>query len=202
MNRAFTFALIASAVLHVGLAAALLEPRERAPALPMLTASLRPAVALSQPMVERPQAATMPSQVPKGRPRMKEADRTQANPPAASATGAESVAAAETALVAPPAAMPALAVEPPRYDAAYLENPPPAYPRSAKRRGIEGTVMLEALISASGDARDIRLVASAGDSLLDEAAREAVRHWRFAPARRGAEAVEAWVRIPVVYKIN
>lgn len=97
---------------------------------------------------------------------------------------------------------PAPVFEPPRHDVAYLANPPPAYPAAARRRGIEGTVLLEVLVGAGGEARDVKLVASAGDASLDEAARTAVRTWRFVPARRGTEPVEAWVRIPLVYRLN
>lgn len=31
---------------------------------------------------------------------------------------------------------------------------------------------------------------------------DAVRGWRFVPARRGEQAVEAWVRIPLVFRLN
>lgn len=98
---------------------------------------------------------------------------------------------------APPAPL-----EPPRFDAAYLANPPPPYPLSARRRGIEGTATVEARIGPEGDAREVRLANSAGDAALDTAALEAVRHWRFVPARRGGQAVEAWVRIPLVFRLN
>ena len=100
------------------------------------------------------------------------------------------------------ATAPVAVVEPPRYDAAYLANPPPAYPASARRRGIEGTTTVEARVGPGGEAREVKLAASAGDAALDGAALEAVRGWRFVPARRGDLAVEAWVRIPLVFRLN
>jgi len=53
---------------------------------------------------------------------------------------------------APAQPAPEPAVEPPRYNAAYLSNPPPAYPLAARRRGIEGTVLVRAEISAAASA--------------------------------------------------
>lgn len=138
------------------------------------------------------------------------------SPPAAiaapAATAAVQPAAASPAAVpapgpgpssVPPAAVAVQpALEPPRFKAAHLYNPPPPYPNSALRRGIEGTVLVEVLVSRRGEAIDVRLVASAGDETLDKAALEAVHGWRFVPARRGNEAVEATVRIPMEYRLN
>jgi len=37
--------------------------------------------------------------------------------------------------------------------------------------------------------------------LLDNAALEGVREWKFVPARKGAEPVEGWVRVPIVFRL-
>ncbi|UCV03248.1 energy transducer TonB [Dechloromonas denitrificans] len=93
-------------------------------------------------------------------------------------------------------------LELPRFDAAYLANQPPAYPPSARRRGSEGTTIVEARVGLAGEARDVKLAVSAGDEALDRAAMEAVRTWRFVPARRGDQLIEASVRIPLVFRLN
>jgi protein TonB len=93
-------------------------------------------------------------------------------------------------------------LELPRFDAAYLANQPPVYPSSARRRGVEGTTIVEARVGLAGDARDVKLAVSAGDEALDRAAMEAVRTWRFVPARRGEQLIEASVRIPLVFRLN
>lgn len=54
------------------------------------------------------------------------------------------------------------------------------YPEVAKRLKISGAVQLEATVSPSGKVKDVRTVM--GNSVLAEAAKEAVRHWKFAPA--------------------
>jgi protein TonB len=99
-----------------------------------------------------------------------------------------------------PAAEPAL--EPPRYNAAYLSNPPPAYPLAARRRGIEGTVLVRAEISAGGECQRAELKKTSGHEMLDNAALEAVKKWRFVPAKRGSQAVVAWVEVPITFKLE
>ena len=90
----------------------------------------------------------------------------------------------------------------PVFDAAYLQNPPPVYPASAQRKGIQGAVTLEVTVTAAGDARNIMVARSSGWTALDDAARHAIARWRFIPARRGHEVVEAKVLVPVEFKLR
>ncbi|MDD5242186.1 MAG: energy transducer TonB [Sulfuricella sp.] len=105
-----------------------------------------------------------------------------------------------TSVTAPSAAEPT--IEPPRYNAAYLSNPPPAYPLSARRRGVEGTVLVRAEISAGGECLRVELKKTSGAGMLDQAALEAVKKWRFVPAKRGSQAVVAWVEVPITFKLE
>ena len=107
---------------------------------------------------------------------------------------------APTAPVAAPKVEPV--VTPPVFNAAYLRNPPPRYPPSARRNGDEGTVMLRVLVTIDGAAARVELDRSSGFSLLDGAAQDAVRGWRFVPARRGTQNIEDWVRVPVVFRLE
>jgi periplasmic protein TonB len=101
---------------------------------------------------------------------------------------------------APPA--PLAPLEPPRFDMAYLNNPPPAYPGVSLRMKEQGRVILRVLVSASGEAQSIEVRTSSGSERLDRAAIEAVRRWRFAPARRGAETVAAWALVPILFELH
>ena len=108
---------------------------------------------------------------------------------------------------APPAPAPAqplaeAVIEPPRYNAAYLSNPPPAYPLAARRRGIEGTVLIRSEVSATGECLRAELKKTSGHEMLDHAALEAVKKWRFVPAKRGSQAVVAWVEVPITFKLE
>ena len=88
------------------------------------------------------------------------------------------------------------------FRAASLGNRPADYPRLARLRGWEGKVVLKVRVSASGKASDILVETSSGHELLDEAAIEAVRSWRFSPARRGDNPLETWVRVPVDFRLG
>jgi len=93
-------------------------------------------------------------------------------------------------------------VEAPRFNAAYLNNPPPAYPLSARRRGIEGRVLVRAEIQADGSCSRVALKKTSGSDLLDQAALEAVRKWHFVPAKKGSQAITAWVEVPITFKLE
>ena len=96
----------------------------------------------------------------------------------------------------------AVVVTPPRSDAAYLNNPRPAYPLAARRRGDQGTVLVRVLVTAEGLAVSVGLEKSSGHPALDEAALAAVKTWRFIPARQGAQAIESPYVVPIVFKVE
>lgn len=106
---------------------------------------------------------------------------------------------AASAYSAAPVAAP---VTPPRFDAAYLDNPAPAYPAAARRLGEQGRVVLRVHVSADGLPRDIETATSSGSLRLDGAARSAVERWRFVPARQGEQAVAAWVLVPLTFTLG
>jgi protein TonB len=110
------------------------------------------------------------------------------------------------AVIAPPgpvAAAPAAeAFVAPRFDAAYLDNPPPAYPSISRRQREEGRVLLRVRVGADGRAESVEIAGSSGHERLDHAALDAVRRWRFLPARRGADAVAAYVNVPIAFTLD
>ena len=83
----------------------------------------------------------------------------------------------------------------------YLRNPPPIYPRTARERSEEGTVLVEVEVLASGRCGGIRVLASSGHVALDEAAVRAVRQWVFRPARRFNQPVPFVVEIPITFQL-
>lgn len=93
-------------------------------------------------------------------------------------------------------------VSAPRFDAAYLDNPRPNYPPLSRRLGEEGKVLLKVKVSADGHAATVHLEKTSNFERLDEAARQAVTRWRFIPAKRGDEAIEASVIVPVVFRLD
>ena len=96
-----------------------------------------------------------------------------------------------------------VAVSAPRFDAAYLSNPVPEYPRLSRRMGEEGRVMLRVHVGADGKPLEVTIAKSSGYARLDEIARETVlRSWRFVPARQGEQAVAGTVRVPIDFSLN
>jgi protein TonB len=90
----------------------------------------------------------------------------------------------------------------PGFGAAYLHNPAPAYPAVALERGWQGTVLLKVHVLANGRADHVALVSTSGHQPLDDAAAQAVTDWSFVPARRGAQAVDGWVQVPIDFKLG
>ena len=78
----------------------------------------------------------------------------------------------------------------------------PNYPSSARNRGIQGTTLLGVLVADDGRVAEVVVKQSAGHPDLDQAAADAVRRWRFEPARRGSEAVAMWVLLPVEFRLR
>lgn len=89
-----------------------------------------------------------------------------------------------------------------RYDVASLNNPKPPYPLAARRHGAQGRVILSVQVSASGTSNTVLLKRSSGHAVLDNAALQTVRRWRFVPARRGAAPVESWVDVPILFRLE
>lgn len=142
-------------------------------------------VAVKRPMQPRPAAA-------KPIPATTAAEPSSAPPTATAplATAPAKPAIAEPTLVAP------------RFDAAYLNNPAPPYPPLSRRLGEQGRVMVRVFVEPGGAPAQVELRASSGHRRLDAAAVEAVRRWRFVPARRGAEPVGAWVLVPISFNLR
>ena len=78
----------------------------------------------------------------------------------------------------------------------------PAYPSSARRLGIQGMTTLRVYVAADGRVGEVMVQESAGHPDLDHAAADAVKRWRFEPARRGAEPVGVWVLLPVQFRLR
>jgi len=84
----------------------------------------------------------------------------------------------------------------------YDKNPSPEYPLIARRRGFQGTVVLEVMVDRNGRVGELRVFKSSGYKVLDRAASVSVREWIFKPAIKGNEKIEMWVRVPVCFKLK
>lgn len=89
-----------------------------------------------------------------------------------------------------------------RFDADYLDNPKPIYPLVSRRLGEQGKVLLRVHVSAAGLAEKVEVKTGSGYARLDQAAGDAVGRWRFVPARRGEQAIAAWVQVPIIFQLE
>jgi protein TonB len=79
--------------------------------------------------------------------------------------------------------------------------PDPQYTDEAREAKVQGKITLRVLVSADGRAAQIRIIQGIGLG-LDERAAEAVRGWKFIPARDAARrAVPTWVTIEAVFRL-
>jgi protein TonB len=80
-----------------------------------------------------------------------------------------------------------------------LNQVKPVYPQDAFIKKIEGTVLVEAVVDATGHVVNPRVVKSI--PILDAAAIVAVKQWLFAPARHHGVAVATVIRAPIQFRI-
>ena len=77
------------------------------------------------------------------------------------------------------------------------KNVPPVYPADALAAGVQGIVIIEAVIARDGSVRDARVLRSL--AMLDQAALEAVRQWQFTPTYLNNMPVEVLMTVTVTF---
>jgi TonB family protein len=77
---------------------------------------------------------------------------------------------------------------------------PPSYPREARAAGVQGTVIVQALVDKEGRVRETLVIRSIPP--LDRAAIECVRGWTFEPARADGKPVAVWVAVPIKFALR
>jgi len=92
---------------------------------------------------------------------------------------------------------PGSGVEPPT----ILREVKPTYTEAARVRGITGEVVLEIVVTRDGSVGRVRVLQGLGSG-LDERAVEAVRQWRFSPARRLGQPVDVQVEVAVEFRLR
>lgn len=82
------------------------------------------------------------------------------------------------------------------------ERRAPVFPRRARAIGQEGKVVLSVLIDESGRVEQVRVLDADPPGVFDEAATEAVRAWRFEPARYQGQKVRVWARQTLRFRLG
>jgi protein TonB len=76
----------------------------------------------------------------------------------------------------------------------------PQYPIIAKSVGVQGTVVLQATISKSGNIENLQVVS--GPAMLQQAAIDAVKTWRYRPYLLNEQPVEVETTVNVIFKLE
>ena len=122
--------------------------------------------------------------------------------PAESSSAEKATAAENKAAAAKKRAKAVAKVESRSREASLINQPRPSYPPEAYRSREEGTVVVMAQVDAMGNASDVELVKRSGSRVLDRAAMNEVRKWKFKPAMKDGKAVASAVKVPVDYRLD
>lgn len=85
-------------------------------------------------------------------------------------------------------------------DGIVIRKTLPAYPLIAKEAGVQGAVSLQATISKNGTIENLRVVS--GPAMLQQAAIDAVKQWRYKPFLLNGEPVEVETTVNVVFSLG
>jgi protein TonB len=88
-------------------------------------------------------------------------------------------------------------IEPPR----LLREVKADYTEDARQHGLAGDVVMEIVVRTDGSVGDVKILQGLGRGLNDRAV-QAVRQWRFSPARRQGAPVDVIVEVAVEFKLR
>jgi len=166
------------------------------PATEEKTAAERPATPAKK-ATAFPKKTEAPRKKPSPRPKVKPAP-----PPPLGGATAEPRSARQPAPPSPPTPEPKKELVLGHSGApSYARFIPPDYPERARRRNLEGKVLLRVLISAEGRAKAVEVLESSHPEFT-LAARASARRSRYVPMKRLGQPEEAWVLIPFHFKLR
>ncbi len=82
-----------------------------------------------------------------------------------------------------------------------LQKIEPGYPEAARKARMEGVVILEAIITGSGNVEDVKVLKSV-NPLLDASAVRAVQQWKYKPATLNGRAVRVYLTVTVTFNLH
>jgi len=84
--------------------------------------------------------------------------------------------------------------------ARLVKSVPPVYPPFAKSSRVGGNVILDALIDATGNVTELKAIS--GPAMLRQAAMDAVKHWKYEPARLNGRPVALHLAVTVKFRFE
>lgn len=214
MSRGTAGVFVLLLLLHLGAIAALMQADAAVtePKIDMEPPKLQGVLIAPEPKVAPPPKAepepVKPQPTPKKPPQKPQRKPTQKTPPpVAKAAAAAPVVAPSKAVSQKTASIsPAKTAEPttqlPSADAAGLNNKAPVYPMLSRKRKEQGTVWLLLLVSKDGLVTELKLKKTSGFDRLDQAALQAVKKWKFQPARKQGQPIDYWYELPLKFSLQ
>jgi protein TonB len=96
-----------------------------------------------------------------------------------------------------------------RYSLSEVDSQPrlasrvnPTYPFRAKRRGVEGKVVVRFLVDKLGRVSQSSVVQAEPEGVFEQSALKAVRQWRFEPGTKDGRPVATWVQVPIRFELK
>jgi len=116
---------------------------------------------------------------------------------------------APVAASAPVNSQPVAESVPAEFESGEADNDPqilrkiePSYPYSARRRNIQGNVIVRFLVTPDGNVRKPSIVESKPGGIFEKSVLEAVTQWRFRPGYYKGKAVAVWVVLPIQFNLS
>lgn len=103
---------------------------------------------------------------------------------------------------APPAPPPPPADIAPSENISYRKMRPPRYPPQAARQHQTGKVILKVLVGVDGSPVEVTVEKTSGSRLLDQAAIDAVKTWKFNPGSKGGKPAQGYALVPIDFTLT
>lgn len=188
--------------------AAITEPKidMEPPKLQGMLIASEPKVAPPPPKAEPEPVKPQPKPIMKQPPLKQTAPKQKTPPPVAKPASAAPAPAITKPVTRQAPASSAKTTEPstqlPSADAAGLNNKAPVYPMLSRKRKEQGTVWLLLLVSKDGLVTELKLKKTSGFDRLDQAALQAVKKWKFQPARKEGQPIDYWYELPLKFSLQ
>ena len=88
------------------------------------------------------------------------------------------------------------------YKIGSIKNPHPPYPIVARKKGLQGKLILKVSISNDGSVKNVVVLKSSGHKILDKVSKETVEKWVFIPAKKMGKAVEDNLKVPIRFVLT
>ena len=88
------------------------------------------------------------------------------------------------------------------YKIGSIKNPHPPYPIVARKKGLQGKLVLKVSINNDGSVKNVVVGKSSGHKILDRVSKETVEKWVFIPAKKMGKPVEAIIKVPIRFVLT